>query len=99
MEPTVRERVKIKHQEKPSYSAISPRIGLERTNIPEGGYKRKTSLNSDEIVVSQVQILDEINEKETNHFAQELSYEIKSGEFDWKRAVVINELLKHQHFR
>jgi hypothetical protein len=72
---------------------------LENTNIPEGGYAKKDNFKSDEIVVSKVQILDEISQRDTNTFAQELSYEIRNGQFDWKRAVVINELLKQQHFR
>jgi hypothetical protein len=96
VKPVVRERVKIKHVEKPGNLAIK---GLENINVPEGGYAKKDNLKSDEIVVSKVQILDEINERDANIFAQELSYEIRNGQFDWKRAVVINELLKQQHFR
>lgn len=96
VKPEVRERVKIKHLERPGNSPIK---GRERINIPEGGFKKRENLKSDDIVVSEVQILDEINERDTNAFAQELSYEIKNGQFDWKRAVVINELIKHQHFR
>lgn len=99
VKPIIRERVKIRHQEKPTDSKNLPKLESENINIPEVRYNSKVSIKSDEIAVSQVQILDEINEKETNYFAQELSYEIKSGRLDWKRAMVINELLKHQHFR
>jgi hypothetical protein len=99
VKPLARERTKIKHQEKPVKATISPNMVFETVNIPESGSQRKLSHNSDNIVVSQVQILEEIKEKETNNFAQELSYEIKNGQFDWKRAMVINELIKHQHFR
>lgn len=94
--PEVRERVKIKHLQK---AGNTPIIGRERINIPEGGLKRKEDFKSEEIVISKVQILEDFHERDANSFAQELSYEIKNGQFDWKRAVVINELIKHQHFR
>jgi|GEM_PF-2190328 len=74
-------------------------VGLERIGIPEGGFKRKSHLEMDEIVISQVQILDDMSENGANNIALELNYEIKNGTFDWKRAVVINELMSHQHFR
>lgn len=50
-------------------------------------------------ILSEVQIIDEMDEKEVNDFARQLNYEIRNGQFDWKRAVVINELMSHQHFR
>ena len=94
-----RERKKIKHQEKPKKLSNSSKTESEKINILEGGLKRKNSIENDGILVSQVQILEEIDEIGANEMAQGLSYEIRNGKIDWKRAVVINELLKHQHFR
>ena len=94
-----RERKKIKHQEKPKKLSNSSKTESEKINIPEGGFKRNNSIENDGILVSQVQILEEIDEIGANEMAQGLSYEIRNGKIDWKRAVVINELLKHQHFR
>ncbi len=94
-----RERKKIKHQEKSKNLKSSVISGSEKINFPEGGLKRNNSIENDEILVSQVQILDEIDESGANEMAHQLSYEIRNGKIDWKRAVVINELLKHQHFR
>lgn len=94
-----RERKKIKHQENPKKLSNSSKTESERINILEGGLKRKNSIENDGILVSQVQILEEIDEIGANEMAQGLSYEIRNGKIDWKRAVVINELLKHQHFR
>lgn len=95
----VRERKKIIHQEKGKNLRSSVITDLEKTNNIEGGLKGKISHKKDEIAVSQVQILDEIDESGVNEMAHELSYEIRNGKIDWKRAMVINELLKHQHFR
>ncbi len=95
----VRERKKIKHQEKGKNVRSSVITNSEKTNNIEGGLKAKNNLEKDEIMVSQVQILEEIDESGVNEMAHELSYEIRNGRIDWKRAVVINELLKHQHFR
>ncbi|MBP7244798.1 MAG: hypothetical protein KBA99_05760 [Bacteroidia bacterium] len=95
----VRERKKIKHQEKGKNVRSSVITNSEKTNNIEGGLKAKNNLEKDEIMVSQVQILEEIDESGVNEMAHELSYEIRNGKIDWKRAVVINELLKHQHFR
>lgn len=94
-----RERKKIKHQEKSKNLKSSVISESEKINFPEGGLKRKNSIENDGIMVSKVQILDEIDEIGANEMAQGLSYEIRNGKIDWKRAVVINELLKHQHFR
>ena len=94
-----RERKKIKHQEKSKNLKSSVISESEKINFPEGGLKRNNSIENDEILVSQVQILDEIDESGANEMAHQLSYEIRPGKIDWKRAVVINELLKHQHFR
>ena len=94
-----RERKKIKHQEKPKKLNTSLKTVSEKINIPEGGLKRKSSIENDGILVSQVQILEEIDESGANEMAHQLSYEIRNGKIDWKRAMVINELLKHQHFR
>ncbi len=94
-----RERKKIKHQEKPKKSNTALKTESEKINIPEGGLKRKNSIENDGIMVSQVQILEEIDGSGANEMAHQLSYEIRNGIIDWKRAVVINELLKHQHFR
>ena len=94
-----RERKKIKHQEKSKNLKSSVISESEKINFPEGGLKRNNSIENDEILVSQVQILDEIDESGANEMAHQLSYEIRNGKIDWKRAVVINELLKHQHFR
>lgn len=94
-----RERKKIKHQEKSKNLKSSVISESEKINFPEGGLKRNNSIENDEILVSQVQILDEIDESGENEMAHQLSYEIRNGKIDWKRAVVINELLKHQHFR
>ncbi|MBP6513391.1 MAG: hypothetical protein KA347_12050 [Bacteroidia bacterium] len=95
----VRERKKIKHQEKEKNVRSSVITNSEKTNNIGGGLKTKNNLEKDEIMVSQVQILEEIDESGVNEMAHELSYEIRNGKIDWKRAVVINELLKHQHFR
>ena len=78
------------------YAAV---VRRDAKNFPEGGFKRNNSIENDGILVSQVQILEEIDEIGANEMAQGLSYEIRNGKIDWKRAVVINELLKHQHFR
>ncbi|MBK9638177.1 MAG: hypothetical protein IPO63_10310 [Bacteroidetes bacterium] len=94
-----RERKKIKHQEKGKNLRSSVIPKPEKIKITEIENQRKNSLKNDEIMVSQVQILDEIDETGANEFAQELSYQIRNGTVDWKRAMVINELLKHQHFR
>lgn len=94
-----RERKKIKHQEKSKNLKSSVISASEKKNFPEGGFKRNNSIENDGILVSQVQILEEIDEIGANEMAQGLSYEIRNGKIDWKRAVVINELLKHQHFR
>ncbi|MBK7681968.1 MAG: hypothetical protein IPJ26_05650 [Bacteroidetes bacterium] len=99
IETEVRERKKIKHQEKGKNVRSSVITNSEKTNNIEGGLKAKNNLEKDEIMVSQVQILEEIDESGVNEMAHELSYEIRNGKIDWKRAVVINELLKHQHFR
>lgn len=94
-----RERKKIKHQEKPKKLNTSLKTEARKINISDDGLKRDNSIENDEILVSQVQILDEIDESGANEMAHQLSYEIRNGKIDWKRAVVINELLKHQHFR
>ena len=94
-----RERKRIKHQENPKKINSSSKIELEKIKIPEGGLKRKSSNENDGIMVSQVQILEEIDDSGANEMAHQLNYEIRNGKIDWKRAVVINELLKHQHFR
>ena len=94
-----RERKKIKHQEKSKNLKSSVISESEKINFPEGGLKRNNSIENDEILVSQVQILDEIDESGANEMAHQLSYEIRNAKIDWKRAVVINELLKHQRFR
>lgn len=94
-----RERKKIKHQEKGKNLKSSVISESEKINFPEGGFKRNNSIENDGIMVSKVQILEEIDEIGANEMAQGLSYEIRNGKIDWKRAVVINELLKHQHFR
>ncbi|MFN0187360.1 MAG: hypothetical protein ACKVQV_01525 [Bacteroidia bacterium] len=94
-----RERKKIKHQEKPKKLNTSLKTVSEKINITEGGLKRKNSIENDGIMVSQVQILEEIDDSGANEMANQLSYEIRNGKIDWKRAMVINELLKHQHFR
>lgn len=99
IKPEARERKKIKHQEKGKNLRSSVITDSKRSNNIEGGLKGKISLEKDEIVVPQVQILEEIDESGVNEMAHELSYEIRNGKIDWKRAVVINELLKHQHFR
>lgn len=58
----VRERKKIKHQEKGKNVRSSVITNSEKTNNIEGGLKAKNNLEKDEIMVSQVQILEEIDE-------------------------------------
>jgi len=64
----------------------------------ENYFSKRKPLFSEETVMQEVQILEH-PEEYSNSMGSDLAAEIKNGTFDWKRAVVINELLKHQHFR
>lgn len=64
----------------------------------ENYFLKRKPLFSEETVMQGVQILDH-GEDHRNSIGSEIADEIRSGTFDWKRAVVINELLKQQHFR
>ena len=64
----------------------------------ENYFSKRKQLFSEETVMQEVQILDH-HEEHRNSIGSDISEEIRNGTFNWKRAVVINELLKHQHFR
>jgi len=48
---------------------------------------------------TRVQILENAELERGSDVSAQIAEEIKNGSFDWKRAVVINELLRQQHFR
>ncbi len=64
----------------------------------ENYFSKRKPLFTEETVMQELQILEH-NEDHPNSIGSDISKEIRSGTFNWKRAVVINELLKHQHFR
>ncbi len=89
---------------------LKPAPVLKRTTKPttslpdekvvnyENYFLSSKPLFSEEAVMQEVQILEKL-ENSGNTVAGQLHEEIRNGTFDWKRAVVINELLKQQHFR
>ncbi len=83
--------------EKPAGS-LENTESIEKVVNYEGRLFRNEQKSDEAPVLQEVQRLEDTGEMQ-NAMAMKISEEIKSGTFDWKRAVVINELLKHQHFR
>lgn len=103
--PTVPQRklpVKIPKRQPQTYLSRSKSLEKIENDQKVVSYEKKTfqqaAIIAEAPVMQEVQILNGNNDLE-NSFAKSLSEEIRSGNFDWKRAVVINELLKQQHFR
>lgn len=73
--------------------------GLEQITKSENRLFRRKEVEMDTSIVQKVQILENAELERGSDVSAQIAEEIKNGSFDWKRAVVINELLRQQHFR
>ncbi|MBL7923500.1 MAG: hypothetical protein JNL88_04810 [Bacteroidia bacterium] len=73
--------------------------GLEKNINRERVRSKRKETPMETAIMHEVQILGEEQESAGSDFSARLVEEIKNGSFDWKRAVVINELMRQQHFR
>jgi hypothetical protein len=71
-------------------------VGLESTVVKYRSYE-KIETEAGLQFMGEVQVLQDSDGQENESYGAEIANEIKYGKMDWKRAVVINELLTPRH--
>lgn len=76
--------------------SLESAIGLESTEVK---YRSAEKIETETGLhfMNEVQELNDPDGKEKESYGSEIANEIKNGTMDWKRAVVINELLTPRH--
>jgi hypothetical protein len=71
-------------------------VGLESTEVK---YKSYEKIETETVLqfMGEVQVLQDSDVQVDESYGAEIANEIKNGKMDWKRAVVINELLAYRH--
>lgn len=93
----VRKKVEVRATKRPTMVVNQPvslesQSGLEAAAVNRLNTKVRES-RLPEPVLMEVQMLEDDGWQENGSFGVQLASEIKNGTIDWKRAVVINELL------
>jgi hypothetical protein len=71
-------------------------VGLESTVVKYRSYEN-IETEAGLQFMGEVQVLQDSDGQENESYGAEIANEIKYGKMDWKRAVVINELLTPRH--